>query len=232
MLGGQVVVTAYALQGEAALPAGANSAWSADLSKAATVRITGEMTGDIVPAVVAPPALPMGAVPTTRVLRKRFVAMPALGDLVLGRPVNWDPEGITDDEVGRLRFVVGGKDITFFRGTDTLLESFGTVEPYGPETMVLNVTGVSPLEPLAVGDLAWLYDGANVEADLIAPDGARTRLWEGWIASIEDSISDSSMTVKLQCKGVLLQADHIKKQPEFNPTPQDIGTMLARSSPR
>lgn len=201
--------------------------WHRDQSQAASFEIRSEATLNISPAIVDPPVgLP---VPNERVIRKVTAFMPPLGDLVLGRPTNWRPTHIENTAAGRYRVVIGGKDVTFFRNSDTVVESYSFSDAFGPELATIDVTGVSPFEDLGVGPLRWLYDGANVEIDFVhAGTRQLTRLWEGWVASHEESISEARVQLLLQCKGVMLQADHILKQPDFDPTPRDIGYLLSK----
>lgn len=201
--------------------------WTGDQSQRANFEFGGDLAPlNIVPAIVPPPV--GGPVPPTRVITRRSVVMPEPTDGPFGRPEQpWVPDEVISGDVGRYRICVAGKDVTFFRGTDTIVEEHSTAEAFGPDTAVILVSGISPFETFHEGELWWIRDHASVEIDLVLTNGNLVRVWEGWVASHEDSIDETTMQVRLQCKGVMLQADHILKQPDWDKEPKDVGTLLA-----
>jgi hypothetical protein len=69
------------------------------------------------------------------------------------------------------RLIVGGRDVTYFRGVATPFSGFGLEEPlmYGPTTITFpQIAGA--FETLGAGDLTWLRKGARVYLQRI--DGA------------------------------------------------------------
>lgn len=76
-----------------------------------------------------------------------------------------DPHGVTVASVPRHRdrVIVGGRDVTYFRGAEVRVGNYQLMEPFGYGTAVLEFPQVYPeYEAIGVGDLAWLAPGSPV----------------------------------------------------------------------
>lgn len=63
----------------------------------------------------------------------------------------------------RDRVIVGGRDVTYFRGAEVRVGNYQLMEPFGYGTAVLEFPQVYPeYEAIGVGDLAWLAPGSPV----------------------------------------------------------------------
>jgi hypothetical protein len=89
---------------------------------------------------------------------------------------------------GSLRLLVGGRDVTAFRGVPVQLGGYQLTEPYGYGPADFSFPQVPPMEKAGTGDLAWLRKGATAELIQVDVDGARVRrVWRGVVARLARS---------------------------------------------
>lgn len=139
-----------------------------------------------------------------------------------GRPVNWVETNVIVEDYGRFQIVFNGVDVTLYRGVPAQVARLEFTEPFSDAVAVIKFPQISPFETLP----SWLTDWVNVEVKLIKPDTSVEIVWEGLYASEEDSVQQTSEFVA-ECMGALYQADLFKKQPSFDLTTYDIGTLIA-----
>lgn len=97
----------------------------------------------------------------------------------------------------RDRILVGGVDVTLFRGVRTPCPDYELVDPatYGPGVLRLPQVAAS-FETPGSGDLSWLRKGAPVIVDRLDSTGAVVRTdYRGWVSSWDPSGRD--LTVQL-----------------------------------
>ena len=148
-----------------------------------------------------------------------------------GRP---DPAVFKEDRsktvqetLGRLRVVIGGRDVTFFRGGLVHVTEIRREEPFGSIQAQVRIGALTPFEDLGTGDTAWLTDGANVDIDLVLPGGATVNMFEGLIPSIQDNLVAKGTGVTLTCMGTAFQADYIMNEPPLWSKVRDTGHVIA-----
>lgn len=190
--------------------------------------VTGESTPPLVPVETAYPASPV--VPFMR--NSLWMADPAtILDPATGRP---RPDLFVEDTarsvvetLGRLRVVVGGKDVTFFRGAPTRVGDIVREEPFGAIQASLRFESVTPFERYGTGDTQWLRDAAWVDIEIVRPSGARLNLFSGFVPSVEDALTSRDSGVELTCVGSAFQADYLMHEPPLWMRPADLGTTVA-----
>jgi hypothetical protein len=121
----------------------------------------------------------------------------------------------------RDRIVVGGKDVTFFRGVPTPTPDYSLIEPlmYGSGRLVLPQIAATFEQPGA-GALRWLRKGATVEVQRVR-DGAVVAT--DYKAIVVDwTISGGSLSVQLggEASG---RAALLDRQPTLFPRRRDVG---------
>lgn len=131
----------------------------------------------------------------------------------------------TYEDWGRLRVVIGGRDVTYLYGIPTIVQSWSKAQPFGDATATVLMPQFSSFDDYPRDWLGDPEDGEyrNIDIYRIAPNGARTTLWEGFIASFEDSLEGLS----LQCIGALYQLDlYLRRARLVEGSPRDIADIL------
>ena len=123
------------------------------------------------------------------------------------------------------RTVDGAVDVTFVRGAPTMVESFGTADPFGPTTASITFGGISVLDRLGAGDIAWC--SPDVDVDICWVDAATQEIvwrWEGFFSSFETSVVDGQSQLSVTCRGAMYQLDHYLAKPEYvyQPIPYEV----------
>jgi len=122
----------------------------------------------------------------------------------------------------RTRVVVGGKDVTFFRGVPTPTPAYQLVSPllYGPATLRLPQVAAA-FEQLGVGDLDWLRTERRVlvqrvdeAGDVVATD------YRGVIVAFDTAGADLTVEIGGEASG---RAALMERQPPIFRTVNDIG---------
>lgn len=136
----------------------------------------------------------------------------------------WEIASSTSEPLGHFRVYFstpGGPvtDVTFFRDAPTTLGSFSTADPFGYAVAQLSFPQIGPMDDLGSGDLSWLTEFANVDIVLLAPDGSTTTVWEGFVASLDWSLSVEAASLSVQCQGALFQVDRYVAAPQFPAAP-------------
>lgn len=197
--------------------------WTADESRRCTFRIRTRAAA----SVVSPPAVP----PTDQFVtyQRNSVLWPDPTLNARAEPTNWNLNSVPaiHESWGRHQIMVGGFDLTFYRGVQTLAEELTWAEPFGPATCRLKFPQITPFEDLS--DF-WLYDWADVAIWQVDDDNQRVGtapIWTGIQVSYEDVEEAEESHLVLQCIGTLFQADFFRKPPEFFDEQYDIGHKIA-----
>lgn len=168
--------------------------------------------------------------PVDIVKRKRVsLVMP---DPVLdgrGRAIQpWVPTAYAPESWGRLQVVVGGVDVTYWRDTPAIIESWSSAEPFGDAAASITFPQVSIHDTLGPGgSVGWAADWANVEINRIHPDGVTTSpLWEGMVSSLTDSATMTDQGLRIDAMGALLQIGLFRRLPTGSDAPIDIGVVI------
>ena len=144
--------------------------------------------------------------------------VPTLED---GRPVDWVPTSVTEEEWGTLRVSVypdGGtpEDVTEFRGVACEVVSWSYGDPLADEAAVVRFPQITPFDALGVGDLDWLTAWANIDIERVHPDDSTTMLWEGLIASWDWEQDERGQSLTVSAMGCLQQVGLFKRSPKAN----------------
>lgn len=136
----------------------------------------------------------------------------------------WQISSTTTGNWGAIQVVVtpsGGEptDVTYLRDVPIASLSWTSTDPFGDATAQMSFDQLTALDDLGVGDLDWLQDWALVDIYLV-PDGggAKTKLWEGMIASYEVSGTGDGSSVSITCIGALYQLDLYVRAPAYEAT--------------
>jgi hypothetical protein len=171
------------------------------------------------PAVVAPPA---SVAPVHNYDKARAFTVPTIGSQ--GRPIYTATE--IEAKRHRIRIIVGGKDVSFFRDVATPPPSYRLVEPLDYGAGTLELPQISPaFETLGVGALKWLKKGKRVIVQRVNVDtGAVVATdYRGFISDF--NVSGNSLTCELG--GIVSgQAALMDRQPPIFRTVKDIGRWM------
>lgn len=140
------------------------------------------------------------------------------------RQSNWDVDTEIIEDWGRLQVVIGNTDLTFYRGVPTIVEEWGTAEPFSDDTCGLRFPGITSFEDL---DELPFEKFDNVSIQHIDPDGNIVKnVFEGIISSMDDNLSENDNGITVDCIGALYQADLMIKTPTINDYKFDIATAI------
>lgn len=145
-------------------------------------------------------------------------------------PVDWTPTSRTEFDWGRPRLLVGGVDVTFFRGVPSVIESWSSVEPYDDEMAFISFPQIGPFEDYLhpVTGIPWLREFADVRIERVDSTGATVNLlFEGLVPAFRHWSSSRQSGLQLQCVGTLFQADWYVVPPPFRDEVRDIGEWVA-----
>lgn len=155
-------------------------------------------------------------------------------------PTPWVVSNVTRSTLGRFQIVFstpGGskKDVTFFRGVPTELLTYTNADPFGDSTCQIRFPQVTIFDEIGQGELAWLHDFSDVDIYLVPPGApnpaggtdTRTKVWEGFMASMEFMSNEDSYGVTVQCQGALFQLDKYVQAPSYPPRPITFERQMA-----
>ena len=201
--------------------------WTADQSQRTLLDIvstTGEL--DYTPPLMLPPA---GMVERP-IVRDSIILDPA--DVVIdanGRARA--PAGsytVVGGTVGVPHLLIGGRDVTYYRGVPAGLGRDRQEGPFGDCTLSLDLPWLTPFDNPGAGALAWLKAGAPVE--IILKNGAVTKhVWAGHLVSDDGGNDEHAARTTWAASGALWQASTFGHRVPTIMDPTDIGTVIARS---
>lgn len=164
------------------------------------------------PTEVSPPA---GTHVTDLDIVSVSMPNPTLAD---GVPVGWTPT-VTRSKWGRDQIIVGGTDVTHWRGKRSHVLSYASNDPFGDADATLGFPQITEYDDLST--VPWWNNGAEVTIRRRHPDGTHSVLWEGLLASEEPARV-------AHCLGSLYQLDLYIKPRNFNDIPHDVGRWISR----
>lgn len=139
--------------------------------------------------------------------------------------MTFEPLNITSSDWGRLQLIIGNKDLTFYRNIPTRIQSWSSGEPFDDRQAAILFPGITSYETVA--NLPF-KEFDNVEIWLVNSSNVKVKcLWEGFIGSFSDSLSESDNGLTVECIGALYQADFFLKAPNFGFAPEDAGFSIA-----
>lgn len=139
--------------------------------------------------------------------------------------MSFEPEDVIVELWGKLQVVINDIDRTFYRGVPTIIQNVVKREPFSDASCTVLFPGITPFEEEASFPFQQ-YD--NIEINRISKDGLFIEtLFEGMVASYDDSVSETEAGVTVECIGALYQADNFVKPPSFNDYAFDIATGIA-----
>lgn len=142
-----------------------------------------------------------------------------------GRPVDWEPVASEVTDWGRLQIVVEGTDITYLGGAPTPFPTIIEVEPFGWASASIRLPQLTTFHELGQGSLSWCRQGANVRIRVKKIAGGYVDLFRGFVES--PIVSEPGDGVRLECTGLLFQADKTIRTPSFSTRPRDAGAVIA-----
>ena len=103
-----------------------------------------------------------------------------------GRPPEGHVEASSEvvEEWGRLAVFIGGKDVSYFRGAPTSINTISWQRLGNFETAEFEIPAISIFETMGVGALKWLKDNAFVRIVRVDADNSITPIWLGTVNSI------------------------------------------------
>lgn len=148
--------------------------------------------------------------------------------------MTWAPSSVVSEEWGRYQIVVGGKDVTTFRGVETQLSDWSDNEPFGSGPASLVFPGITELEKVGAGALHWLREmprPSPVDLYRINPDGVREAAprWSGYVSRFVRNAAVNDGALTCECSGnVEGTLSLVLHQPRQTYALRDIGTMMIR----
>lgn len=138
--------------------------------------------------------------------------------------MTWEPNIVVTDW-GRLQLIVGGADVSYFRGVPCQVRSWSIHEPFDHASLEVDFPQITPFEALP----SWLHDFAMCDLNLIRPDGSAKRLWEGFFIAEDDRLSQTENSLSIQFIGSIYQGDLFVMPPDINGFgTQDIALIIDR----
>jgi hypothetical protein len=172
--------------------------------------------------------------PTITAPAGAFVSAMAIDSTDTSGAVSTPAVRVASDLRKGYRIVVGGKDVTWFRGVKTPLPNYSLVSPllYGSGSLTFpQIDGA--LETPGVGELAWLKKHAKVKVQRLNDAGevlnGGERDYVGFIADFSPSGQGFSCTLGGESSG---QGNMQDRPTQIFPFRLDIGTQLIRAARR
>lgn len=129
--------------------------------------------------------------------------------------MSWEVASEHIEDWGRLQVVIGGNDLTFYRDIPTIVNGWGTAEPFSDTNATITFPGITSFEEIA--DLPFSkYDDVAIQHVHPTTNEVLKNLFEGFIVSIDDDLSGNSNALTVECLGAMFQADFMIKTPTFN----------------
>lgn len=133
-----------------------------------------------------------------------------------------------DGPWGHLRLVVGGTDLTLFRGKPAQIAGYQLTEPYGYGPADFNIPTLTSLEVdgWGAGDLTWMSPHLGMAAQLLhhGPDGSYVGLvWEGIVTSVTPTLDGTELHCDGKVSGKLALRD---RHPRLFRLPNDVGALV------
>jgi len=141
------------------------------------------------------------------------------------QPIDWVPYDSIHEVWGTIQMIIGGKDVTYFRGHPSEMGAWTSNEPNGDAATSVSFPQISWWERPNVGELYWTAAGKDVTIYLVRPNGTKKVLFEG--LTVTHSYSGKGAGLTLEIIGTLYQADHTPYIQELYPQHRDVGKAIA-----
>ena len=113
--------------------------------------------------------------------------------------MTYEPTNIIVGEWGTLSIIIGGNDLTYYRGVPTQVANWSTAEPFSDRTAQLVFPSITSFDPLSSHPFK---EEDDVEIWRTGASGVRTQLlWEGYVASISADLAGDSDQLTVECVG-------------------------------
>lgn len=148
----------------------------------------------------------------------------------MGRPASHEftPDTVIRQELGWVRVVVNGHDVTFLRGVPCEVTSIVEQEPFGWARAEIRFPQLTAFEDDRYGHGAWFADGAPVTITLRDKHGDRLEdLFHGFLIEGTATVTDSDPGVTYTALGSLFSADLVLAQPDIAVKQVDLADRLA-----
>lgn len=142
-----------------------------------------------------------------------------------GRPQpTWTAPTPTPDEWGRLKVTIDGVDYSTHRDVPTIVESWGSAEPFGDATARIRFPAATVFDTLSAPLTEW----GEVEILRLHPDGSTTTpLFVGLIAAFEESWGDDDRGIVAVCMGAVHQVGLYRRLPKPDDSAVDIRVLIS-----
>lgn len=128
--------------------------------------------------------------------------------------------------VGVPHLIIGGVDVTYWRGVPSVIVSDRQEQPFGDVTASVNFPQQTPMDKPGAGDLAWLKAGNPVEI-IIVNGSSITRCWAGHLISDDGGNDSDAARSTWAASGTMWQASTFGHRVPTIMGPTDIGAVLA-----
>lgn len=134
----------------------------------------------------------------------------------------------------------GWRDVTFFRGVPTELQSYSFGDPFSDAVASIRFPQITGHDDLTSGEVgSWLRDHSLVRISWVTTEpwvsgpkiidplsqqptlqeDMATVIWEGFVISFEIEATQGSSSLSVQCQGALYQLDRYIQKPFYPPVP-------------
>ena len=237
----RALATAAAIPPALAIPV-VGVPWNADLSQRTLLAITTAVTS---PTFVAPLAAIPASVVERPIVRSSVVMPdpttldpadvrtdPRTGRIVVRDDV-YDAFPVTTAIVGVPHIIIGGRDVTYFRDSRTIVRNDQASEPFGDQTLVVEFPQIDSMDDPDDPDLTWLATDKPVHYvmqrwDADGPTGQVDTLFSGFLVSDDTGNDETTLQTVWTARGDLYAAAMFAHQPRLMVNPVDIGTQVPK----
>lgn len=158
----------------------------------------------------------------------------------LAGSANWVPTSASVSAwATQLQILIGGTDVTFFRGMPSVIESWQNQEPFGDSQAIVDFPQVTQFDTLgaSVSSVPWAYTGASAQINVVYPDTSTKALFKGFVSAIGDryaaqsgtgteTTQGSSSYLQMTLQGTLFQGAFGQVTPYFSLWTQDAALLI------
>ena len=122
------------------------------------------------------------------------------------------------------------REITLFRGSPITVDNFSTADPFTDTTAQLTFPQITIFDNPGHGDLYWMVRDCDI--DIVWHNYGSSEwdfTWEGFIVSMDLSLSGSESVFSVQLKGALFGLDNFVAKPKFPRRPIPYEVLIERA---
>lgn len=224
------------------VPVTSGEPWTADLSQRTLLAITTAVTSPtFVPPLAAIPASIVEhpitrasvVVPDPATLDPADVRTdPRTGRIVI-RDAVYDAFPVTTAIVGVPHIIIGGRDVTYFRDSRTIVRNDQAAEPFGDQALVVEFPQIDSMDDPEDPELSWLDTDKPVHYvmqlwDADGPTGEVETLFSGFLVSDDTGNDETTLQTVWTARGDLYAAAMFAHLPRLLLNPVDIGTQVPK----